>query len=203
MVRQTKRFKIKRIGLYVIMWIFGFFYVTFVRAQITTLEIPKTKQTSLELYVTAKEAYEMWKADPDKVKILDIRTPEEYIFVGHAPMAWNIPAFDQSYVWDAEKQQFPMRPNPDFIAKMKELFQPEDILLLTCRSGDRSALAVNELAKVGFTNAYTITDGFEGNIVNDHESVYYGLHMVNGWKNSGLPYTYKIDPNLMVISGVK
>ena len=142
-------------------------------------------------------------ADPDNVIILDIRTPEEYLFIGHAEMAWNIPAFDQSYEWDSEKQHFPMVPNADFVKKIKELFQPDDILLLTCRSGDRSAIAVNELAKVGYTNAYTITDGFEGGFVKDPESVYNGYRMVNGWKNAGLPYTYKIDPKLMLIPETK
>ena len=32
----------------------------------------------------------MWKANPDKIKITDCRTTEEYVFVGHAPMAYNI-----------------------------------------------------------------------------------------------------------------
>ena len=45
--------------------------------------LPKGKQTVLGLYVTAKEAYEKWQAAPDKVKIIDVRTPEEYLFVGH------------------------------------------------------------------------------------------------------------------------
>lgn len=169
-------------------------------AQEALSELPKQKQTTLGLYVTSAEAFHMWSADQDNVTILDIRTPEEFIFIGHAPMAWNIPAFDQSYEWDAEKQHFPMVPNPDFVKKITELFQADDILLITCRSGDRSALAVNELAKVGYTNAYTITDGFEGGIVNDPESVFNGHRMLNGWKNSGLPYTYKIDPKLMLIS---
>ena len=54
----------------------------------------KAKQTVLGLYVTAKEAYEKWQADPEKVMIIDVRTPEEYLFVGHPTMAWNIPALD-------------------------------------------------------------------------------------------------------------
>ena len=49
--------------------------------------LPKGKQTVLGLYVSAKEAYERWKAEPDKVMILDVRTPEEYLFVGHPTMA--------------------------------------------------------------------------------------------------------------------
>jgi hypothetical protein len=39
--------------------------------------LPKLKQTVLGLYVTAKEAYEKWLAEPDKVEIIDTRTPEE------------------------------------------------------------------------------------------------------------------------------
>ena len=54
-------------------------------------DVPEKKQTALGLYVTSLEAYEMWKADPDSVTIVDVRTPEEYIFVGHAPMARNVP----------------------------------------------------------------------------------------------------------------
>ena len=54
-------------------------------------ELPKEKQTTPALYVTSREAYEMWKADPDRVKIIDVRTPEEFIYVGHGAMAWNIP----------------------------------------------------------------------------------------------------------------
>ena len=75
-------------------------------------EIPKGKQTVLGLYVTAKEAYEKWQAAPDKVVIIDVRTPEEYLFVGHPAMAWKIPLAAQSYEWDAEKGQFPMKPLP-------------------------------------------------------------------------------------------
>jgi hypothetical protein len=49
--------------------------------------LPKEKQTALGLYVIPKEAYDKWKGDPEKVKILDVRTNEEFLFVGHAPMA--------------------------------------------------------------------------------------------------------------------
>ena len=63
--------------------------------------IPKGKQTVLGLYVTAREAYEKWKAEPDTVKIIDVRTPEEYLFVGHPTMAWKIPIAIQIYEWDS------------------------------------------------------------------------------------------------------
>ena len=58
-----------------------------VSAQSVDRKVPEKKQTSLGLYLTAKEAFEKWKAEPKQVKVLDVRTPEEYIFVGHAEMA--------------------------------------------------------------------------------------------------------------------
>jgi rhodanese-related sulfurtransferase len=162
------------------------------------IELPEEKQTTLGLYVTSKEAYEIWKTNSNNVKILDVRTLEEYFFVGHADMAWNIPVFFQSYEWDAEKKHFPMKPNSDFISQVKKIANLGDTILVTCRSGGRSAMAVNFLADAGFKNVYNITDGFEGDMVKDPESVFQGQRLMNGWKNSGLPWTYKIDPKLML-----
>ena len=95
-------------------------------------QLPAGKQTSLGLYVTAREAYDKWRAAPDEVMILDVRTPEEFLFVGHADMAWNIPLATQSYEWDAAKQQFPMSPLGDFVARVQKAAGPDDVLLVTC-----------------------------------------------------------------------
>ena len=102
--------------------------------------IPSAKQTILQLYVTAREAYEKWRAAPDAVRIVDVRTPEEWLFVGHATMAWKIPVAAHTYVWDAQKGQFPLHPLPDFVARVQEIAGPDDMLLVMCRSGGRSAL---------------------------------------------------------------
>jgi rhodanese-related sulfurtransferase len=161
--------------------------------------LPKEKQTVLGLYVTAKEAYEKWETDPEKVMILDVRTPEEYLFVGHPTMAWKIPVAIQSYEWDAAKGQFPMKPLMDFASRVSEVAKLEDTLCVTCRSGGRSAIAVNMLAKAGFKNVYNITDGFEGDTVEDPQSVFAGQRLKNGWKNSGCPWTYKLTPDRMVL----
>jgi rhodanese-related sulfurtransferase len=164
-----------------------------------TTDLPKGKQTALGLYITAKDAYEMWKAEPEKVMILDVRTPEEYLFVGHPPMAWKIPIAAQTYAWDAEKGQFPMKLLPDFVARVSEVAKPTDTILVTCRSGGRSAIAVNMLAKAGFTNVYNIVDGMEGDTVEDPASVFHGQRMKNGWKNSGAPWTYALSPERMLL----
>jgi rhodanese-related sulfurtransferase len=172
-------------------------------AQTTEIQLPKEKQTTPGLYVTAKEAYERWKAAPDKIKILDVRTPDEYMNIGHATMAWNIPAFIQTYNWDESKQHFSIKPNPDFMTNVKQVFKTDDIILVTCRSGGRSAWAVNQLATAGFKNIFNITDGMEGDTVDDPQSVYVGQRMKNGWKNSGIPWTHKVDPKLMILPKYK
>ena len=88
----------------------------------TRLEVPVKKQTTPGLYVTAQQAYEMWKADPATVNIIDVRTPEEYIFVGHAAMARNIPLLFIEYQWDTEKDEPKIRPNPDFGTAVKSRY---------------------------------------------------------------------------------
>ena len=161
-------------------------------------QLPKGKQTTLGLYVTAAQAYEKWKASPDKVTIIDVRTPEEYAFIGHPEMAWNIPFAFVTYQRKDGKTEYGTKMNPDFVAEVKKIAGLIDTLLVTCRSGDRSARAVDKLAAAGFTNAYTIIDGFEGDKVKDTESVFYGKRMRNGWKNSA-PWVYDIDPEKIIL----
>ena len=168
-------------------------------SQAPTAQLPVEKQTALGLYVTAKEAYERWEAAPDKVKIIDVRTPEEVMWVGHPPMAWKIPVVAVTYEWDADKKQFPMRPLPDFVTRVQKVAKPEDTLMVMCRSGGRGAMAVNLLAKAGYKNVYNVIDGMEGDSVEDSNSVFQGQRLVNGWKNSGLPWTCRIDPALLVL----
>jgi hypothetical protein len=66
-----------------------------------------------------------------------------------------------------------------------------------CRSGGRSAISVNLLTEAGFKNVYNIIDGMEGDKVEDPESIDHGKRMKNGWKNSGSPWTYTLDPERM------
>lgn len=40
-------------------------------------------------------------------------------------------------------------------------------------------------------------DGMEGDTMEDPRSVFQGLRLKNGWKNSGLPGTYDIAPARM------
>jgi rhodanese-related sulfurtransferase len=159
--------------------------------------IPERKRTTLGLYMTAREAFDMWKYDPRRVRIVDVRTPEEYLFVGHGAMAANVPIAFVGYRWDPARNQPAMEPNPDFISAAKRLFRSTDTLLVMCRSGGRSAVAVDALATARFNHVYNIVDGMEGDALRAPGSALDGRRMKNGWKNSGIPWTYEIDPALM------
>ena len=167
----------------------------------TAPNIAEGKRTRLGLYVTAKDAYEMWRNAPEKVTILDVRTPEEHLFVGHPTMAWKVPVAVQSYVWDEAKGQFPMRPLGDFVSRVQTFAKPEDTICVMCRSGGRSAIAVNMLDKAGFTRVFQIVDGMEGDPVKDPDSVFLGQRLKNGWKNAGCPWTYKLTSDRLLLAG--
>jgi len=161
--------------------------------------LPASKRTELGLYVTAKQAYEKWRADPEGVKILDVRTPEEYIFVGHPAMAQNIPLLLMQHKWDASKKRPVMTPNHKFVEQAKQAYCPGDTILIICRSGGRSATAVDVLSEAGFKKLYTVTDGFEGDKVKDPDSPSLGKRTKNGWRNSEIPWTYDLKPELMYL----
>ncbi|WP_157068120.1 hypothetical protein [Desulfosarcina cetonica] len=89
------------------------------------------KHTEAGKYVNALQAYEMWKADPDTVRIVDCRTQEEYTFVGHASMAYNIPSKLWTGKWNPEKKSYILEDNPDF-----ESYAKKKIWLERSDSGD-------------------------------------------------------------------
>ena len=130
--------------------------------------------------------------------VIDVRTPEEYAFIDHPEMAWNIPLAFVTYQRRNGKTKHGPKMNADFVAEVKTIAGLNDILLVMCRSGDRSAMAVNKLAAAGFTNAYTVTDGFEGDKVTDPGNVFVGKRMKNGWKNSA-PWVYGVDPEKVIL----
>jgi rhodanese-related sulfurtransferase len=159
--------------------------------------LDEKKHTEAGKYLTSLEAYEMWKANPDKVMIVDCRTQEEYAFVGHAAMAYNIPSKLWTGKWNSEKKEYVLEDNPDFESQVKQKFGLGDTILVMCRSGQRSAASINRLTKAGFTNVFNIVDGFEGDVVKDEESNFNGKRMKNGWKNSVSSWTYALDPKLI------
>ncbi len=166
--------------------------------------VPEIKKTTLGLYIEAKDIPEFLKKNP-KTLFLDLRTPEELLFVG-MPIGidGNAPFGVMNYKkWDEKKKAFVRFPNPDFWANFEywaidKGTEKADPILLICRSGDRSALGANFLAKQGYTNVWSVLDGFEGDLAKD--GPHKGQRMVNGWKNIGLPWTYSLDKSKLLLA---
>lgn len=164
-------------------------------------QVPEIKRSQLGLYLTAAEAYEM--ANQEKLLFIDVRTRAEVNFLGMPTVAdANIPymEMDNMYSWDEKKGVFKLEPNSDFVTevqgrlKQKGLDQNSKIIVM-CRSGDRSVKAVDLLAKVGYKNVYSVVDGYEGDVAKDGERK--GQRVVNGWKNSNLPWSYSLTKQKM------
>lgn len=163
------------------------------------LDVPKDKQTKLGKYLAAKDAYAMVTAERAKVLFVDVRTRGEVQFVGYTDeIDGHVPFVEisQRGEWDLTKVRFKLDPNPGFRASVEALLAKKgltkaDKVILMCRSGDRSKLGVDLLADSGFTNVWSQVEGFEGDLSPE------GRRTVNGWKNAGLPWTYKLDQSKM------
>lgn len=167
-------------------------------------KLNKKKQTTLGLYMTSQQANEHMMKNMDQSLFLDVRTPAELNYLGvTSVMDANVPTdmMDGS-AWDDKKSRYKRKHNDNFVADVDARLKAKglkktDTVILMCRSGKRSAKAVNELAKNGYTKVYTVVDGYEGDKVKEGENK--GKRMKNGWKNSGLPWTYSMDRDLMYI----
>jgi len=165
-------------------------------------KLSKKKQTTLGLYMTSTEAYDYMMKNMDKALFLDVRTPSELNYLGVVTvMDANVPTdtMDGS-AWDDKKHRYVRKHNDNFVAdvdarlKAKGLTKSDTVIVM-CRSGKRSAKAVNVLAKNGYTKVYTVVDGFEGDKAKEGKNK--GKRVVNGWKNAGLPWTYSMDKDKM------
>lgn len=168
-------------------------------------KVPEIKRTQLGLYLDGKEAYEMATKNKGHILFLDVRTQEEVNFLGMPTVAdANVPymVMDKMYSWDDKKNVYKLEPNSDFVSlvsdriKAKQMSK-EDSIIVMCRSGDRSAKAVDLLAKAGYTKVYSVVDGFEGDIAKDGPNA--GRRAVNGWKNANLPWTYSLAKDKMTL----
>jgi len=84
--------------------------------------------------ISMDEAVAMMETETDYI-ILDVRTPEEFASE-HIPGAINVPN-------ETIKTK-----------KIPELPREDQLILVYCRSGNRSKQASEKLAKIGYTNIY-------------------------------------------------
>ncbi|HEY4112477.1 MAG TPA: rhodanese-like domain-containing protein [Rhizomicrobium sp.] len=131
----------------------------------------------------AAEAWDLLKREP-AAQLVDVRTTAEWNFVGMPDLA---PVGRE--VLRVEWQRFPsMDLNPQFVAEVTHALEHEGVgceapILLLCRSGGRSRAAAMAMTQAGFSRAYNIAGGFEGDPDPERHR-----GNKNGWKAAGLPW---------------
>ncbi len=132
--------------------------------------------------VSSEEAWRVLSENPDAV-LVDVRTRPEWSFVGLPDLG----SLGKEPLL-AEWQSFPaMAVNSSFAEEVGSALgdaHKKAPVLFLCRSGARSRAAAIAMTKVGFSEAYNIAGGFEGDL---DETRHRGRR--NGWKASGLPWT--------------
>ncbi len=164
-------------------------------------------QTEWGLYLTAKEAYEMKQAEGDKLLFVDVREPVEIMFTGFTDVVdVNVPyMLVDPGAWNPEKPVLQMRENPDFAAGVAAAMEARGLdrnapVIVMCRSGGtRGAPSANALRPLGLSQVYVVVDGFEGGTLKDDPRGPWRLK--DGWKNSGLPWDYKMNKDKIPLRG--
>ena len=106
--------------------------------------------------------------------LLDVRTIEERSYVGRIPGSLHV-------AWATGTS---MNRNPQFARQVAQQVPDKSAqILVLCRSGKRSASAAGVLTKAGYTNVWSVDEGFEGNL--DAEGHRGGA---DGWRFHGLPW---------------
>lgn len=105
--------------------------------------------------------------------LIDVRTAEERKFVGHVPETKHV----------AWLTGLSLSRNPRFVKELEGKAGKDEVVLLLCRSGKRSAAAAEAAAKGGFKNVFNILEGFEGDLDEQQRRGAF-----NGWRNAGLPW---------------
>ncbi len=166
-----------------------------IQSEIDTATIKPAKATPLGLYLTPEEAHRALTQNPD-ILFIDVRDPIEVMFVGLAEGVDKIvPIALATHEVDPETGQYRMVVNDDFVANVDEVVAAKgrtksDPIFVSCRSGSRSAVAARKLIGAGYTNVWNLVEGFEGDKAPD------GRRAKNGWRNAGLPWTYKLPPGV-------
>ena len=136
--------------------------------------------------LSPRAAWQLLENEKDAV-LVDVRSRAEWTFVGVASLAalGKAPLYvswqNYSTGLDGRAQ---MVPNPNFAAAVAAAVDKDAPAIFLCRSGGRSKSAAIAMATKGFTRAYNLAGGFEG----DRDA---GLHRgtTGGWKAAGLAWT--------------
>jgi rhodanese-related sulfurtransferase len=170
---------------------------------IDTGEVPQKLHTPFGLYLTPNEAYNMKADEGDQVLLVDIRSRAELKYVGSSNLVdANIPYrfIHEDLAWSDKSQTFRTQPNGHLIEDFEKLLHIKNkdkttAIILMCQSGHRAVKVAKRLHKAGFKQIYTQYQGFEG--IKARQGIFKGQRVINGWKNAGLPWSYKLNKHAM------
>ena len=92
--------------------------------------LKKKKQTTLGLYLTAKQAHDMVKSNHSKTLFVDVRTRSEVNFLGMPTLAdANVPYMEMNewYAWNEKKQSFKLEVNSAFEKNISERLKQKSL----------------------------------------------------------------------------
>jgi rhodanese-related sulfurtransferase len=162
--------------------------------------VPEEMRTKQQNYLLPKQAQQFVKAQKDKVLFVDVRTRAEAQFLGMADgVDALVPYVEfQEFMtdWDESRAFYKLEPFNDFVPEMERRMKEkgltkDDPVVLMCRAGERSSRAADLLNDSGYKRVYIVVYGYEGEMSDK------GRRTVNGWKNSGLPWSYELDRKKM------
>lgn len=131
--------------------------------------------------LTPPQAWELIERTPRAV-LIDVRSSMEFLFVGHPIGSVHVPWIDAPD-WVV---------NPEFVTEVRKVMlggigmeehAGDAPVVLICRSGKRSLEAGKTLIKNGFAEVYNISEGFEGELDENHHR-----STIGGWRFHGLPW---------------
>jgi rhodanese-related sulfurtransferase len=152
------------------------------------------------LGITPMEAYRLVKEQGGSMLFIDVRDPVEIMFTGFTDSVdRNIPlAITDPFDFDDEQAAFRMNINKNFIAEVdkaltKKGLNRNSLIITMCRSGGARGLPSAELLqKNGFSKVKFVENGFQGD--GRREGPQRGQRTLNGWQNSGLPWSNRMNP---------
>jgi rhodanese-related sulfurtransferase len=123
--------------------------------------------------VTPAEAMALLQSDP-AARLIDVRTRAEWDYVGRVPGSVLI---EWTTYPDGTR-------NPQFVDELRRAVGETGApVLFLCRSGHRSDSAARAATAAGYTRAFNVLEGFEGNKDADGHRGNLG-----GWRKAGLPW---------------
>ncbi|MBI3186605.1 MAG: rhodanese-like domain-containing protein [Gammaproteobacteria bacterium] len=130
-------------------------------------------------HISPAEGFDILQRD-SRALFIDIRSNMEFLFVGHPRGAIHVPWIDEPD-WTVNK---------DFVREIRQLLlggvsqdHGSPPIILICRSGKRSKEAGETLVKAGIKNVCHISEGFEGDLDEQHHR-----SAIGGWRFRGLPW---------------